>query len=125
MLCRYISYYDCFPPPVDYISGLHRFRDIYRRYFLRNIPIISLADYKEKIEIYTKYLEKKSNWNYTGGFRKLEVSISQGDSHSAKMEFELQSGTRVLAGGDYYQKVLFCRPNNNGFKHLWVVIIFI
>ena len=19
---------------------------------------------------------------------------------------------------DYYQKVLFCRPNNNGFKHL-------
>ena len=26
---------------------------------------------------------------------------------------------------DYYQKVLFCRPNNNGFKHLWVVIIFI
>ena len=28
-------------------------------------------------------------------------------------------------GIDYYQKVLFCRPNNNGFKHLWVVIIFI
>ena len=26
---------------------------------------------------------------------------------------------------DYYQKVLFCRPNYNGFKHLWVVIIFI
>ena len=23
---------------------------------------------------------------------------------------------------DYYQKVLFCRPNYNGFKHLWVVI---
>ena len=40
---------------------LHWFRDIYRRYFLRNIPIISLTDYKEKIEIYTKYLEKKSN----------------------------------------------------------------
>ena len=56
--------------------SLHWFRDIYRRYFLRNIqrdifnlpldilniPIISLVDYKEKIEIYTKYLEKKSNW---------------------------------------------------------------
>ena len=41
---------------------LHWFRDIYRRYFLRNIPIISLANYKEKIEIYTKYLGKKSNW---------------------------------------------------------------
>ena len=26
---------------------------------------------------------------------------------------------------DYYQKVLFCRPNYNGFKHLCVVIIFI
>ena len=26
---------------------------------------------------------------------------------------------------DYYQKVLFRRPNYNGFKHLWVVIIFI
>ena len=32
-----------------------------RRYFVRNIPIISLTDYKEKIEIYTKYLDKKSN----------------------------------------------------------------
>ena len=56
--------------------SLHWFRDIYRRYFLRNIqrdifnlpldilniPMISLADYKEKKEIYTKYLEKKSNW---------------------------------------------------------------
>ena len=27
--------------------------------------------------------------------------------------------------GDYYRKVLFCRPNYKGFKHLWVVIIFI
>ena len=36
-------------------------RYIQRRYFLGNIPIISLIDYKEKIEIYTKYLEKKSN----------------------------------------------------------------
>ena len=26
---------------------------------------------------------------------------------------------------DYYRKVLFCRPNYKGFKHLWVVIIFI
>ena len=56
---EYISYYD--PPLMDYIYGLHWFRDIYRRYFLRNIQIITLADYKEKIEIYTKYLEKKSN----------------------------------------------------------------
>ena len=46
---------------ITYIFSLHWFRDIYRRYFLRNTPIISLADYKEKIEIYTKYLEKKSN----------------------------------------------------------------
>ena len=30
-----------------------------------------------------------------------------------------------VSGPDYYQKVLFCRPNYNGFKHLWVVIIFI
>ena len=58
VLCRYISFYD--PPLVGlhiYFS-LHWFRDIYRRYFLRNIQIISLVDYKEKIEIYTKYLEK-------------------------------------------------------------------
>ena len=34
-------------------------RYIQRRYFLRNIPIISLTDYKKKIEIYTKYLERK------------------------------------------------------------------
>ena len=32
---------------------------IERRYFLRKIPIISLTNYKEKIEIYTKYIEKK------------------------------------------------------------------
>ena len=56
--------------------SLHWFRDIYRRYFLRNIqrdifnlpleilniPIIFVADYKDKIGNYTKYLEKKSNW---------------------------------------------------------------
>ena len=76
VLCRYISYY---PPPSITLHptfSLHDIKDIYRRYFLRNIqrdifnlpldilniPIISLADYKEKIEIYTKYLEKKSNW---------------------------------------------------------------
>ena len=28
-------------------------------------------------------------------------------------------------GTDYYRKVLFCRPNYKGFKHLCVVIIFI
>ena len=33
-------------------------RYIYRRYFLRNIPIISLAYYKEKIEIYKISWEK-------------------------------------------------------------------
>ena len=81
VLCRYISYYD--PPLVDCIFSLHWFRDIYRRYFLRNIQIISLSDYKEKIEIYTKYLEKKSNWvgrKYLGLHRwisQLELSISQ------------------------------------------------
>ena len=31
-------------------------------------------------------------------FRKKRL-IFQGDSHGAKMEFELRSGTRVLAGG--------------------------
>ena len=31
-------------------------------------------------------------------FRK-KMLISQGDSHGVKMEFELRSGTRVLAGG--------------------------
>ena len=59
---------DIFLPMTLLLVGLHLFfslhdiRDIYRRYFLRNIPIMSLVDYKEKIEIYTKYLEKKSNW---------------------------------------------------------------
>ena len=46
---------------LDYI-GSEIYTYIYRIYFLRNIPIISLANYKEKTEIYTKYLEKKSNW---------------------------------------------------------------
>ena len=82
----------------DYIYGLPWFRDTYRRYFLRNIPIISLADYKEKIEIYTKYLEKKSNL-VGSKYMRLHRWISQGDSHGVKMEFELRSGTRVLAGG--------------------------
>ena len=45
---------------LDYI-GSEIYTYIYRIYFLRNIPIISLANYKEKTEIYTKYLEKKSN----------------------------------------------------------------
>ena len=42
---------------------LHWFIYIYiYKIFSKNIQIISLADYKEKIEIYTKYLQKKSNW---------------------------------------------------------------
>ena len=61
VLCRYISYYDL-PLVGLHISDLWSLfftlvqRYIYRRYFLRNIPIISLTDYKEKIS-----LEKKSN----------------------------------------------------------------
>ena len=37
------------------------------------------------------------------------------------------NGAWIIDSGatDYYQKVLFCRPNYNGFKHLCVVIIFI
>ena len=96
VLCRYISYYD---PPlwIDYIF-LHDIRDIYRRYFLRNIhrdifnlpldilniPEISLVDYKEDIGNYTKYLEKKSKWvgakifeDYTGRFRKSDMELQK------------------------------------------------
>ena len=29
-----------------------------------------------------------------------------------------QSYEHLVEECDYYQKVLFCRPNNNGFKHL-------
>ena len=64
----------------DYIYRIYDlsywFRDIYRRYFLRNIPIISFAYYKEKIEIYTKYLEKKSN-RVCGKYLRLHRWISQ------------------------------------------------
>ena len=80
VLYRHISYYN--PPLVGLqISDqsffpLHWCRDIYRRYFLRNIPIISLAYYKEKIEIYTKYLEKKSN-RVCGKYLRLHRWISQ------------------------------------------------
>ena len=46
------------------------------------------------------------------------------------MEITFPGGTSKgcidwFGDSDYYQKVLFCRPNYNGFKHLWVVIIFI
>ena len=67
---------------MDYI-GSEIYTYIYRIYFLRNIPIISLANYKEKTEIYTKYLEKKSNWvgpKYLGLHRwisQVELSISK------------------------------------------------
>ena len=50
-------------------------------------------------------------------FRKAKSSNSQGVPKFARCA--------KLSQGDYYQKVLFCRPNYNGFKHLWVVIIFI
>ena len=37
-------------------------------------------------------------------------------------EFDLQikdkKGVENVVADDYYQKVLFCRPNYNGFKHL-------
>ena len=51
------------------------------------------------------------------------------DAHSVLLSLP-QSELRLLCSllaweGDYCQKVLFCRPNYNGFKHLWVVIIFI
>ena len=49
---------------------------IQRRYFLRNIPIISLTDYKEKIKIYTKYLERKNltQWQISRSFKRNSVA---------------------------------------------------
>ena len=73
-------------------------RYIQRRYFLRNIPIISLIDYKEKIEIYTKYLEKKSNL-VGGKYLSLHRWISQRGSQLRRWSFNLRSGTHVLGGG--------------------------
>ena len=78
--------------------SLHWFRDIYRRYFLRNIQRdifyflldilnilkISLADYKEEIGNYTKYLEKKNitEWvckylKITWRFRKSDMKLQK------------------------------------------------
>ena len=85
---------------ITYFS-LHWFRDIYRRYFLRNIPIISLADYKEKIEIYTKYLEKKislSRWQIFGSTQEHFAGaqdgckISQAEADFAACRIGLQLG---------------------------------
>ena len=86
---KYISYYD--PPLV----GLHIWSILYsfciyigskiyiEKIFSKNIPIISLTDYKEKIEIYTKYLEKKNLtksvaniWECTSGFRKVSHMLN-------------------------------------------------
>ena len=99
MLCRYISYYD--PPPWITFFSLHDIKDIYRRYFLRNIQRdifyllldmlnilkilkISLADYKEEIGNYTKYLEKKNitEWvckylKITWRFRKSDMKLQK------------------------------------------------
>ena len=57
---------------MDSLSFLHWFRDIYRRYFLRNIPIISLTDYKEKISWEKNLTKSVANiWDCTGRFRKV------------------------------------------------------
>ena len=99
---EYISYND--PLSSNYIYRIYDIfftlvqRYIQRRYFLRNIPIISLTDYKEKIEIYTKYLKKKSNL-VGGKYLSLHRWISQRGSQLRRWSFNLRSGTRVLGGG--------------------------
>ena len=65
-----------------------------------------MTGYKEKIEIYTKYLENKSNL-VSGEYLRLHRWISQGDSH---VELSiLQVWTLVLQlGGDFTTWRWFC-----------------
>ena len=53
----------------------------------------------------------------------LRIELAEAKSREESLDARLHEAEDEMA--DYYQKVLFCRPNYNGFKHLWVVIIFI
>ena len=56
---------------------------------------------------------EKCHFRYTQGIV-LGYIISKESFEVDKAQVELI----VKLPSDYYQKVLFCRPNNNGFKHL-------
>ena len=91
VLCRYISYYppSFIPLHLSFVYYIHQ-RYIYRRYFLRNIqrdifnlpldilniPEISLADYKERTDNYTKYLKVKRSKR--GSVKYLAIIFSHG-----------------------------------------------
>ena len=51
------------------------------------------------------------------------IELAEAKSREESLDGRLHEAEDEMV--DYYQKVLFCRPNYNGFKHLWVVIIFI
>ena len=72
------------------------------------------SDFRKAPKVADMMVIKNASWQISLCFPSLHSGFAYGKG--------LQS---FGSSCDYYQKVLFCRPNYNGFKHLWVVIIFI
>ena len=74
-----------------------------------------------KKELFFNFMDNLQGWDEQElrcqGVQDLATAMAVAES---LMDYKKRDSSKIdsLEDSDYYQKVLFCRPNYNGFKHL-------